>query len=58
MLDCSPLERPTLETFPTASELAAANPGAPPPVWLALDEVVDPVSVGRVLVPATIHECD
>lgn len=40
MLDCSPLEWEALEQLPPADSFP---PGAPP-VWLALDEVQDPVS--------------
>jgi hypothetical protein len=40
VLDCSPLEWEALERLPPADSFP---PGAPP-VWLALDEVQDPVS--------------
>ncbi len=43
VLDCSPLQWGQLDAFPTAANIAAAAPGAPAPVWLALDEVMDPV---------------
>lgn len=43
MLDCGGLEPIAMDELPTAAEVAAAAPGAPPPVWLVLDEVSDPV---------------
>ena len=42
ILDCAPLEFETMNAFPPASEAAAAH-GSSTPVWLALDEVTDPV---------------
>jgi tRNA G18 (ribose-2'-O)-methylase SpoU len=40
VLDCSPLDWEALERLPPADSFP---PGAPP-VWVALDEVQDPVS--------------
>lgn len=40
VLDCTPLEWEPLERLPPADTF----PTGPPPVWLALDEVQDPVS--------------
>ena len=42
LLDCGPLEWGNMETFPDAPE--ATDDGSLPPLWLALDEVYDPVS--------------
>jgi hypothetical protein len=42
VLDCSPLDFEALEVLP-APELAPGG-GGRLPVWLALDEVMDPVS--------------
>lgn len=46
VLDVSPLEWANQDEFPSAAQAmaAAAAAGQPPPVWLALDEVTDPVS--------------
>lgn len=41
MLDCSPLSWEPLDQFQPSSTYE----GGPMPVWLALDEVIDPVSV-------------
>ncbi len=57
VLDVSPLEWSPLDEFPAAEQVMAAAAAAglaqgrraPPPVWLALDEVVDPVSGWLVL---------
>ncbi|GFR43989.1 hypothetical protein Agub_g5134 [Astrephomene gubernaculifera] len=51
VLDVSPLEWTSLEEFPEASQVAAAAAaaGGAPPVWLALDEVVDPQNLGAVV---------
>lgn len=43
ILDCGGLEPVAMDELPTAAEVAEAAPGAPPPVWLVLDEVSDPV---------------
>lgn len=43
MLDCSPLQWEPLDEFP-AADRAAPMDGGRPPVWLALDEIGDPVS--------------
>lgn len=43
LLDCGALTAVPMDVLPTAAELAAAAPEAPPPVWLVLDEVSDPV---------------
>lgn len=40
MLDCDPLEWEALERLPAVADVAQQ----PPPCWLALDEVCDPVS--------------
>lgn len=42
MLDCSQLDWEPLEDFPPA-ENSALTDGGRPPVWLALDEIGDPV---------------
>ena len=42
LLDCGPLEWGTMEKFEDAPE--ATDDGSVPPLWLALDEVYDPVS--------------
>eukprot|EP00967_Tisochrysis_lutea_P130027 scaffold224304_cov18-Tisochrysis_lutea.AAC.1 len=56
VLDCSPLAFTHLDKLPPADAVMkeAAAAGAPPPVWVALDEVLDPVSYRRGLayVPA------
>ena len=45
MLDCSALDWEPLEEFPEAGTLAAAaETSGRQPVWLALDEIGDPVS--------------
>ena len=52
ILDCDPLEPDQLDRFPPATEAAAAHQQAKAdgqaagnfPLWLALDEVTDPVS--------------
>ena len=46
VLDCGPLEFEALRRMP--SPPAASSP-APPPVWLALDEVSDPQNLGAVI---------
>lgn len=44
MLDCSPLRFMPLSKMPQTDAVAEAAPqGMPPPVWVALDEVWDPV---------------
>lgn len=43
VLDCSPLEWEPLDEFPAADSVAGTD-GSRPPVWLALDEIGDPVS--------------
>ncbi|KAG2498492.1 hypothetical protein HYH03_003744 [Edaphochlamys debaryana] len=52
VLDVSPLDWMHLDEFPTAAEAMAAARAAGaagPPVWLALDEVVDPQNLGAVV---------
>ncbi|KXZ51241.1 hypothetical protein GPECTOR_13g728 [Gonium pectorale] len=51
VLDVSPLEWAPRDEFPPAVQAAAeaAAAGRPPPVWLALDEVVDPQNLGAVV---------
>jgi len=41
VLDCSPLGWVEMDVLPPTVGL----PPGPPPVWLALDEVQDPVSI-------------
>eukprot|EP00892_Ulva_mutabilis_P008291 jgi/Ulvmu1/5834/UM025_0092.1 len=48
ILDCGELEVAELDVLPSAAEIAAAAPGAAPPVWLVLDEVADPQNFGAV----------
>jgi hypothetical protein len=43
VLDCTPLEWEPLEEFPDAQHVTPVH-GGRPPVWLALDEIEDPVS--------------
>jgi len=47
VLDCSPVSFTPMDKLPPAPEVmqAAAAAGSAPPVWVALDEVLDPVSV-------------
>ncbi len=49
ILDCSPLLWQLLDEFPPATVAVAAAAGRPLPVWLALDEVVDPQNLGAVV---------
>ena len=49
VLDCSGLQWSSLDVFPTALEVSASRPDASPPVWLALDEVVDPQNFGAIV---------
>ncbi len=42
VLDCEALSWQALDTLPHARD--AVRPGQAPPVWVALDEVTDPVS--------------
>ena len=46
VLDCSPLQFTPLDKLPPAAGVvqAAVEAGVPCPVWVALDEVLDPVS--------------
>ena len=44
VLDCSPLDWERLEEFEEAAKASHASP-AQLPVWLALDEIGDPVSL-------------
>ena len=39
MLDCSGLQWSALDVFPNAKDVSASQAEAPPPVWIALDEV-------------------
>jgi 21S rRNA (GM2251-2'-O)-methyltransferase len=48
VLDVSPLTWKPMDVFPTAAAAAAATAGRQP-VWLALDEVVDPQNLGAVI---------
>lgn len=44
LLDCGELPYAALDVLPSVSELMQhATDGAPPPVWLVIDEVSDPV---------------
>jgi len=51
VLDCSPLAFTHLDKLPPADAVMkeAAAAGAPPPVWVALDEVLDPQNFGAIL---------
>ena len=59
VLDCSGLQWGALDTFPTAATFSTASEAAPaedaagdqprPPVWLALDEVMDPQNFGAII---------
>lgn len=46
VLDCSALEFETMAVLPDAPTAADAAAGGRLPVWLCLDEVMDPVSDG------------
>eukprot|EP00873_Tetraselmis_striata_P029914 jgi/Tetstr1/450178/TSEL_037219.t1 len=46
LLDCSPLEWEAMESLPPPPPVAD---GAAPPLWLALDEVMDPQNFGAIL---------
>lgn len=43
MLDCSPLHWATMSRFPEAPTTLRSTPAGALPVWLALDEITDPV---------------
>lgn len=54
LLECSPLDFESLKDFGEA----ALQPQSPPPLWLALDEVTDPVSCdSESLYSACCAEC-
>lgn len=47
LLDCGELPYSAMDVLPSAADLARhASAGAAPPVWLAVDEVADPVRIG------------
>ncbi len=54
MLDCSALDWEALEEFPPADSAAQPDSGRPP-VWLALDEIGDPVSPPICIIPAEVE---
>lgn len=43
MLDCSPLQWAAMSRFPHAPTALQSMPAGALPVWLALDEISDPV---------------
>ncbi len=43
VLDCSPLQWATMSRFPDAPAALRSMPAGALPVWLALDEISDPV---------------
>jgi tRNA G18 (ribose-2'-O)-methylase SpoU len=47
--DCDALEFKPMDVLPTAEEMMAARPGKPAPVWLAMDQVSDPVRAATVV---------
>ena len=49
MLDCSPLQWATMSQFPDAPTALRTMPPGTLPVWLALDEISDPVRARRWL---------
>jgi 21S rRNA (GM2251-2'-O)-methyltransferase len=51
VLDASPLDFEALEAFPEAGAVWGPGSEGPPPVWLCLDEVMDPVSHVSLLLP-------
>ena len=56
VLDCEPLEFEMLSSFPDPPE-GGRGPGGKVPLWLVLDEVMDPVSSSRMERMHAAHAC-